>query len=264
MVVLRRGGSTRYLERSAPGVGSTHGPHRCRSRSSCAGSTTCRPAHRLGAAVLGLVLAPRSTTRPTSIAAQLLFAYAFDMLLAWSRRDDYTLGFGPFPVIFSINLFLWFKPDWFYLQFLMVGARLRRQGADPLGTGTAGARTSSIRRRFRWRCSRSALLLTGHERPDVGTGDREHPVLSAAHLPDAVPHRLARAVPLRRDVDDDVGGGHDVPVRARCTSPRPASTFSTIRTSRSRSSSACTCCSPIRRPRPAPSSGGSSSACFTG
>jgi hypothetical protein len=54
------------------------------------------------------------------IVAQLLFAYAFDILLAWSRRDDYTLGFGPFPVIFSINLFLWFKPDWFYLQFLMV------------------------------------------------------------------------------------------------------------------------------------------------
>ncbi|MEO8309829.1 MAG: RnfABCDGE type electron transport complex subunit D [Caldimonas sp.] len=54
------------------------------------------------------------------LAAQLLFAYAFDMLLAWSRRDTYTLGFGPFPIIFSINLFLWFKPDWFYLQFLMV------------------------------------------------------------------------------------------------------------------------------------------------
>jgi len=54
------------------------------------------------------------------IAAQLVFAYAFDMLLSWSRRDNYTLGFGPFPVIFSINLFLWFKPDWFYFQFLMV------------------------------------------------------------------------------------------------------------------------------------------------
>jgi hypothetical protein len=54
------------------------------------------------------------------ILAQLLFAYAFDMLLIWSRRDAYTLGFGPFPVIFSINLFLWFKPDWFYFQFLMV------------------------------------------------------------------------------------------------------------------------------------------------
>ncbi len=56
------------------------------------------------------------------IAAQLAFAYAFDMLLTWTRSDDYTLGFGPFPVIFSTNLFLWFKPDWFYLQFLMVAA----------------------------------------------------------------------------------------------------------------------------------------------
>ena len=54
------------------------------------------------------------------IVAQLLFAYAFDMLLAWSRRDVYTLGFGPFPVVFSINLFLWFKPDWFWLQFAMI------------------------------------------------------------------------------------------------------------------------------------------------
>jgi hypothetical protein len=55
------------------------------------------------------------------IAAQLSFAYAFDMLLSWSRRGSYVLGFGPFPVIFSINLFLWLKPDWFYLQFVMVG-----------------------------------------------------------------------------------------------------------------------------------------------
>ena len=54
------------------------------------------------------------------IAAQLVFAYAFDMLLCWSRRDTYTVGFGPFPVIFSINLFLWFADDWFYLQFLLV------------------------------------------------------------------------------------------------------------------------------------------------
>jgi hypothetical protein len=58
------------------------------------------------------------------IAAQLVFAYAFDALLAWSRRDTYTLGFGPFPIIFSINLFLWFKPDWFYLQFCMIAVGL--------------------------------------------------------------------------------------------------------------------------------------------
>ncbi len=54
------------------------------------------------------------------ILAQLLFAYTFDMLLAWSRRREYTLGFGPFPIIFSINLFLWFRDDWFYMQFIMI------------------------------------------------------------------------------------------------------------------------------------------------
>jgi hypothetical protein len=58
------------------------------------------------------------------ILAQLVFAYAFDILLGWSRRDTYTLGFAPFPVVFSINLFLWFKPDWFYLQFALVALGL--------------------------------------------------------------------------------------------------------------------------------------------
>jgi hypothetical protein len=52
--------------------------------------------------------------------AQLVFAYAFDMLLSWFRRERYTLGFGPFPIVFSTNLFIWFKDDWFYLQFLML------------------------------------------------------------------------------------------------------------------------------------------------
>lgn len=52
--------------------------------------------------------------------AQLLFAYAFDILMAWTRRDNYLLGFGPFPIIFSTNLFMWFRDDWFYLQFLMI------------------------------------------------------------------------------------------------------------------------------------------------
>jgi hypothetical protein len=54
------------------------------------------------------------------IVAQLLFAYAFDALLTWSRRDRYALGFGAFPIILSINLFLWFRLDWFYLQFAMI------------------------------------------------------------------------------------------------------------------------------------------------
>ena len=56
----------------------------------------------------------------TLLLAQVVFAYIFDMLLTWSRREKYVLGFGPFPIIFSTNLFLWFRDDWFYLQFLMI------------------------------------------------------------------------------------------------------------------------------------------------
>lgn len=54
------------------------------------------------------------------IVAQLVFAYSLDMLLSLSRRRSWTLGFGPFPIIFSTNLFLLFRPEWFHLQFVMV------------------------------------------------------------------------------------------------------------------------------------------------
>jgi hypothetical protein len=30
------------------------------------------------------------------------------------------LGFGPFPIVLSTNLFLWFRDDWFWLQFLLI------------------------------------------------------------------------------------------------------------------------------------------------
>lgn len=56
----------------------------------------------------------------TLIIAQLVFVYVLDMLVAWSRRDQWILGFGPFPIVLSTNLFLWFKPDWFFLQFMML------------------------------------------------------------------------------------------------------------------------------------------------
>jgi len=54
------------------------------------------------------------------IAAQIVFAYALDMLVCWSRRDKWLLGFGPIPIVLSTNLFLWFKDDWFFLQFLLI------------------------------------------------------------------------------------------------------------------------------------------------
>jgi len=86
--------------------------------------------HYLQACVQGSLLAywgwywPPVYAFAPFLLAQLIFAYAFDMLLVWSRRDVYTLGFAPFPVVISINLFLWFKPDWFYLQFMIVALGL--------------------------------------------------------------------------------------------------------------------------------------------
>jgi len=58
------------------------------------------------------------------IVAQLLFAYAFDSLLSWTHRRTFLLGFGPFPIVFSITLFFWFKDPWFYWQFAMVALGL--------------------------------------------------------------------------------------------------------------------------------------------
>ena len=54
------------------------------------------------------------------ILLQLVFAYGVDSLLNWWRRGHYNLGFGPWPVVLSINLFLWFRPEWFYWQFAMI------------------------------------------------------------------------------------------------------------------------------------------------
>lgn len=54
------------------------------------------------------------------ILAQVVFLYAFDALLSWSRGRQWRLGFGPLPIILSTNLFIWFRDDWFYYQFLLV------------------------------------------------------------------------------------------------------------------------------------------------
>lgn len=54
------------------------------------------------------------------ILAQIIFAFGVDALLQWTRRDTWRIGWGPIPVIFSINLFLWFKPEYFYFQFALV------------------------------------------------------------------------------------------------------------------------------------------------
>ncbi|MCY3001145.1 MAG: RnfABCDGE type electron transport complex subunit D [Planctomycetota bacterium] len=52
--------------------------------------------------------------------AQFAFLYAFDGLLTWTRGRDWKLGCGPIPIVLSTNLFLWFRNDWFLLQFVML------------------------------------------------------------------------------------------------------------------------------------------------
>lgn len=54
------------------------------------------------------------------IVAQVLYVYALDALLTWSRGRLWRFGFGPLPIIFSTNLLLWFKPEWFAFQFVMI------------------------------------------------------------------------------------------------------------------------------------------------
>ena len=54
------------------------------------------------------------------IVVQLIFAYGFEMLLSWSRYRVWHAGFGPFPIVLSINLFLWFKEEYFVLQLALI------------------------------------------------------------------------------------------------------------------------------------------------
>lgn len=54
------------------------------------------------------------------ILAQLIFAFALEALFALTRRGRHALGFGPVPVVFSLNLFLWFHFPWFFFQMAMV------------------------------------------------------------------------------------------------------------------------------------------------
>jgi hypothetical protein len=43
------------------------------------------------------------------IGLQLVIAYAFDFLFAWTLRRPYHPSFGPVPIVLSMNLFVWFR-----------------------------------------------------------------------------------------------------------------------------------------------------------
>lgn len=52
--------------------------------------------------------------------AQVAFLYLLEGLISWTRGRPWRLGFGPLPIVLSTNLLLWFRDDWFALQFVMI------------------------------------------------------------------------------------------------------------------------------------------------
>lgn len=72
------------------------------------------------------------------IGVQVVFAYLFDLLMAWSRGRQWVIGFGPIPIVGSTNLFLWFRDELFFLQLAMIALcflsreflRWKREGQD--------------------------------------------------------------------------------------------------------------------------------------
>lgn len=52
--------------------------------------------------------------------AQVVFAYLCELLISWRRYGRLRLGFGPWPVVGSTNLFLWWLDPYFGAQFGML------------------------------------------------------------------------------------------------------------------------------------------------
>jgi hypothetical protein len=55
-----------------------------------------------------------------AILVQLAFAFQMDALMAWWHGKPWRVGFGPLPVVLSINLFMWFRDEHFVWQLVMV------------------------------------------------------------------------------------------------------------------------------------------------
>ncbi len=70
------------------------------------------------------------------VLVQVPFAYLLDIGFAWRRYGNYRLGFAPFPIVGSINLFLWMTDPWFAVQFGMIAlAYASREWITWRGTG---------------------------------------------------------------------------------------------------------------------------------
>ena len=95
------------------------------------------------------------------------------------------LGFGPFPIVFSTNLFLWFKDDWFACSSSLIALGF---------VGKAFVRWERDGRRvhifnpsaFTLAMFSLVLLATDTTEPHVGPGDCDDLQPRPAHLHRAV------------------------------------------------------------------------------
>ena len=140
------------------------------------------------------------------IAAQVFFLYVLDMLVCWSRRDKWILGFGPIPIIFSMNLFLWFRDDWFYLQFVMIAIIVF--GKEFLRWKRDGHLTHIFNPSAFALFLTSIVLLATHNTPITwGTRDFVDFQFAAVYLYRNFPARAHRAGPVLGDSGHLVRGG---------------------------------------------------------
>ncbi|MFN3197823.1 MAG: RnfABCDGE type electron transport complex subunit D [Bradymonadia bacterium] len=54
------------------------------------------------------------------LAVQVIFAYLLEILVGWSRYGSWRMSLGVFPILGSVNFFLWFTPEWFALQIALI------------------------------------------------------------------------------------------------------------------------------------------------
>jgi hypothetical protein len=131
------------------------------------------------------------------------------MLLTWSRRGDYTLTFVPFPIVFSINLFLRFRDDYFALQFVLVAVAFLAK--ELIRWQKEGRRVHIFNpSSFALAIFSIVLLLTGTTKITWGE-DRDAAVPAAAYLP--VLFLISLPAQFRFGIDDVVVGHRDDPNR---------------------------------------------------
>ncbi len=173
--------------------------------------------HYIQACVQGSVLAywgwywPDVYTFAPFLLAQLFFAFAFQMLLSWSRAEKYPSGFGAFPIVISINLFLWFKPDWFYLQFVLVALGLL---AKEFLTWERDGRRRHIFNPSSFPLAILSVILLATGANDITRG--QEIAVTQFYPPNMfvfLPGRTARTISVRRHDDGDVGSALDHPLR---------------------------------------------------